>query len=185
MTKVLGTIVVLFGMFVSTGCPEGDDDADAACPLPCATGYVCLYGECVPEGSDADGGADADDNGADGDTDAAEVADDATTDETASCPGCPVVAGDWNLTRRSDATGAEWTTTLHLYQDDGSDIVTGDDEDCDYTSGNITEGGILTLTGDCPPQVEIVNADLSGTHLDGNFRIQETGTTGTWRADRQ
>ncbi len=115
-------------------------------------------------------------------TDADADSDSDTTDESTSCPACPSVAGNWSLTYHSDVTGAEWTVALRL--DQNGDSVTGSDPDCEY-SGNIAEGGALSLTGDCPPHVWTVNATLvDSTHLDGTFS-SDGGGYGSWRAVRR
>jgi len=152
------------------GCPDGDDDSDAACPLPCATGYVCLYGDCVPESGDAD----SDDTGgdADGDADTTETEDDATEDGTdEGTASCPSVTGTWNLTYHND-DGAEGHYTLTLEQD--VCIVVGWDDDCDY-SGSISASGYLSLYRDC---------NMYDRNVTGNFTQTPAHMGGRWDDDR-
>ncbi len=179
MKKYLVTLMTIVTMAFATGCPDGDDDADADCIPACAPGYVCLYGDCVPEGSDAD----ADDNGADGDSDAdadtAETETDASDEGTTSCPS---VAGTWEITwlpvgNRND---------LPIVQDGCS--LTADWDSCIGT-GDIYEDASLIL--DFGPEMgcgggtrHLTGALTTPTHMAGDWS-SGTGGGGTWEATLQ
>ena len=175
MKKYLVTLMTIVTMAFATGCPEGDDDADAACIPACAPGYVCLYGDCVPEGSDAD----ADDNGADGDSDADEAEDDASDENAANCSN---IAGTWEITYLP----AGIPYTLHLAQDGCS--LTGDWDSCIGT-GEIYEDSSLVLdfgpdTG-CGGATQHLTGNLTTlTRMTGNWS-SGTGGGGTWEATLQ
>jgi len=165
-------MMMVFGF--ATGCPDGDDDSDAACPLPCGPGYVCLYGDCVPEGSDADGGdADATDDGT------TETEDDATEDGTdEGTASCPWVAGTWEITFEG-----VFRYTFLIGQTDCT--LTAERDDMIY-GGNISEDGALSLTWeDGPSRYETLTGNLvSPNRMTGNYSRGD-GASGTWEADLQ
>ena len=171
MTKkfwMVAMSTILFGL-TTTGCPDGDD---------CASDPSL----CDPDSdTDTDAGADAD---SDADPDTTETGADADTTEDTACPTCPNVTGDWQLTYYSNETHVQWINSLHLDQDGIN--ITGYDEDCEYTGTISEDGTLLSITGDCPPQVLAVTADASAySWIDGTFSIVGTSATGTWQADRQ
>lgn len=179
-------VMVMVLGFVSTGCPEGDDDADAACVPACGPGYTCLYGDCVPEGGDADGGTD-NEVGADADSDAdttddtTETEDDATDEGTASCPS---VAGNWNLTYVNEVVPGESHETLTLEQD--GCLVIGTDDYCEW-SGIISESGWISVFVDCSRYDRNVSGTFTPTpiRMSGNWDEPSRPDRGTWRADPQ
>ncbi len=200
--------ILALGAFFSTGCPDGDDScsdghcdvcgngycgeaeyADGTCPEDCGSGF-CGDGICeglgagretcticaVDCGTCPDGGADAD---ADSDT----TDDDGTTEE-AACPTCPIVTGDWALTYHRNSDGVDYTKSVHLDQD-GS-LVTGYDEDCEY-SGTISESGYISLFRDCPGIDRTVTGNFTATptHMEGEWYALDASDSGTWFANPQ
>lgn len=151
---------ILFGL-TTTGCLEGDDDYDADANMD----------------SDMDVGSDAD---TDTETDTSE--DDGTTDEVASCPN---VAGNWAMTYRESESGLEGHYTLTLEQD--GCLLTGWDEDCDYT-GSILETGYVSLYRDCYSRDRTVTGNFTQPppRMEGDWNIEESPPIhGTWWADPQ
>jgi hypothetical protein len=167
------------------GCPEGDDDSDAACHPACAVGYVCLYGDCVPESADADGGtdddtdadggADADGGDADADSDTTETEDDASDESAASCSW---VAGTWRITYLP----AGVSYTLYLTQADCH--LTGERGDANY-NGDINEDDSLSLVYDTGTFREDLTGNLADpSHMSGDWS-RSSGSNGTWEATLQ
>ncbi len=172
MTKYLVTLMAIVTMAFATGCPDGDDDADADCIPACAPGYVCLYGDCVPESGDADTGADGDSD-ADADSDTTE--DDVSDEGTASCSN---VAGEWRITYLP----AGVSYTLYLAQVDCH--LTGERGDANYT-GDINEDDSLTLDADLGTDFEGLTGNLVSPDRMTGAWSRSSGSNGTWEATLQ
>ncbi|MFA5413267.1 MAG: hypothetical protein WC348_01880 [Patescibacteria group bacterium] len=204
MTKKFWMMVVAIMALGMTGCPDGDDcpvnlcdecgngfcgrdeALSGSCPDDCG-GNFCGDGYCdemgyedcstcaVDCGSCVDGGADAD---ADSDSDTTE--DDGDT----ACLACPDVTGDWALTYHRNSDGVDYTKSVHLDQD--GILVTGYDEDCEY-SGTISESGYISLFRDCPGIDRTVTGNFTATptHMGGDWYALDASDSGTWFANPQ
>ena len=204
MTKFWMVTITILALGSMTGCPNGDDDCSigacdvcgndfcgraeglsGSCPEDCGDGFCgdgfcdsgyMAYEDCTACPEDCTTGCE--DAGADGDADSDTTEDDGDTSEVANCPS---VAGDWDFVYRQTSTGLEGHYPVTLEQE--GCLVTGWDEDCEYT-GSVLETGYISLFRDCYTYDRTVTGNFqTPPHMEGNW--YEEATDGTWRADPQ